>query len=88
MRVYVVPAAYRRYLESTIAAELRRIELDQQLRADEEPRIRKLATVPDQFIDAGAEGVTLVAVLENAEDEASVHADLERARGRSRRRVA
>jgi hypothetical protein len=53
MRLFTGPAAYRRYLEASLALALAEIKRDADRRADEDPRVQRLSTIPDRFIEAG-----------------------------------
>jgi hypothetical protein len=62
MRVYGVPASHQRYLKHVIGKALKEIALDLALRADEEPRVRALAGVPDEYVDLAETGIVTVIV--------------------------
>jgi hypothetical protein len=77
MRVFTCPARYRAYVESTLAATMREVRLDSELRADDEPRIQRLAGVPDQFIDETETGDLLIMVsIPNADEDEPPEPDL------------
>jgi hypothetical protein len=81
MRVYVVSAAYRQFLEHEIDALITRAQQDEDRRADEDPRVQALATVPDEQIDRRETGTLLLAVFD-ADAETSALVERVQARGR------
>lgn len=56
MRRYTVSAKYARFIEATIAIAIAEAASDREHREDEDPRVRRMAKVPEKYIDAGAEG--------------------------------
>jgi hypothetical protein len=62
MRLFTGPAAYRRYLEASLALALAEIKRDADRRADEDPRVQRLSTIPDRFIEAGDTGTLCIMV--------------------------
>jgi hypothetical protein len=62
MRLFTGPAAYRRYLEASLALALAEIKRDADRRADEDPRVQRLSTIPDRFIEAGDAGTLCIMV--------------------------
>lgn len=62
MRVFTVDAKYLGYVESTIAVTLAECGRDIDCRDDEDPRVRKLAPVPSQFIDHAKRGTATIIV--------------------------
>lgn len=69
MRAFIIPAQYRAYMESVIRTAEIQIRQDVDRRADDDPRVQKLATVPDQFITPDAKGS--VTILLGAGDRES-----------------
>lgn len=56
MRRYTVSAKYARFIEATLAIALAEAAADREYRGSKDPLIRGGAKVPDQLIDAGAQG--------------------------------
>jgi hypothetical protein len=63
MRAFTVDARYRAYIESTLARAIADVINDVERREDEDPRIQRLATVPDQFIDPTEAGHALTILV-------------------------
>lgn len=62
MKILHAPARYQKFLNDRIEAALKEIENDIALRADEEPRVRALASVPDRMIDQRRTGNLMIVV--------------------------
>lgn len=77
MRVLRCPAAYERYVIDRVRQLLTDIERDADMRADEDPRIRQYASVPNQFLDRRRTGT--LAIVVGVEDPAQAKLELERA---------
>lgn len=61
-------AAYRRHVVASLALAVAEVGRDTARRADDDPRVQRLAWIDPAMIDASASGVVVVAVL--TEDEA------------------
>lgn len=70
MRTYSVPAAYRRHIESSIALAMAEVGADVKYREDEDPRVRRLAPVPDAMLEPRETGRLLIVVMDAAADPA------------------
>lgn len=62
MSSFTVPTAYRRYVEHTMALLMATVARDADLRQDDDPRVRALAPVPDQYVDQIKDGRTVIVV--------------------------
>lgn len=62
MRVFQCSGAYARHIAEAIKRAVEEARLDEQLRADDDERVRRLALVPDEHIVATERGTALVLV--------------------------
>jgi hypothetical protein len=62
MRLFTVPAAYRRHIEAAVAMAVADVGKDVERRSDEDVRIQRMAPVNDAFIDTTADGTLLIMV--------------------------
>lgn len=71
--ILTLPAAYRRHFEAAILRALNEVRLDRELRDDEDARIRALAGVSDDLIDAAADGNIVVVISDSSHLPVVVH---------------
>ena len=62
MRLFTFPASYRPYVESQLRLAVADVQRDLDCRADEDRRVRGLATIPSTFIDDSESGTLTVLV--------------------------
>ena len=66
--VFTCPAVYRAHVERELAILLAEIGRDVRNRADEDPRVQKLAPLPDEWLTLDEKGTAVIMVsVPNAE---------------------
>lgn len=65
MDLLTIPACYRRYVEDELALIAAGIRRDASRRTDADPRVQRLAWVPDHLIDPADDG-TLILTIQTA----------------------
>jgi hypothetical protein len=81
MRLFDFPARYTRFVTAQLALMGAEIRRDADRRDDEDPRVRRLATIPGTFIDPAARGrvIVLVGVPDSLSDTDAITAVLQAA---------
>jgi hypothetical protein len=66
VRIFSIPASYRRAIEAHVALGVADVGRDVARRADDDERIRKWWTIPESMIDDRATGRVVIVVMDEA----------------------